>query len=40
MQNFLSESDGPYKYKKKILDTYMNIKLFEVTFMNDKYIDD
>lgn len=30
--------DGPTNTKRRYLDTYLNIKLFEVTFMNDKRI--
>ncbi|MGL4599335.1 MAG: PfkB family carbohydrate kinase, partial [Bacteroidia bacterium] len=31
--------DGPTPTKRRYLDVYLNIKLFEVTFMNDAYID-
>lgn len=36
---FFERSDGPTNVKRRYLDTYMNIKLFEVTFMNDQLID-
>lgn len=37
---FFEREDGPTNTKRRYLDRYMNIKLFEVTFMNDKYIDE
>jgi|SRR6185437_15018108 len=36
---FFERADGPTNSKRRYLDRYMNIKLFEVTFMNDHYID-
>jgi rfaE bifunctional protein kinase chain/domain/rfaE bifunctional protein nucleotidyltransferase chain/domain len=33
-------ADGPTNTKRRYLDTYLDIKLFEVTFMNDKHIDE
>lgn len=36
---FFQREDGPTNTKRRYLDRYMNIKLFEVTFMNDHYID-
>lgn len=30
--------DGPSNIKRRYIDTYLNNKLFEVTFMNDKFI--
>lgn len=30
--------DGPTNIKRRYIDTYLNNKLFEVTFMNDKFI--
>ncbi|MFN8309531.1 MAG: PfkB family carbohydrate kinase [Chitinophagales bacterium] len=36
---FFYRNDGPTNTKRRYLDTYLNLKLFEVTFMNDKYID-
>jgi rfaE bifunctional protein nucleotidyltransferase chain/domain len=38
-KTFFYRSDGPTNTKRRYLDTYLNLKLFEVTFMNDKYID-
>jgi rfaE bifunctional protein kinase chain/domain/rfaE bifunctional protein nucleotidyltransferase chain/domain len=35
---FFERADGPTNIKRRYLDTYMNIKLFEVTFMNDQLI--
>jgi bifunctional ADP-heptose synthase (sugar kinase/adenylyltransferase) len=37
---FFERADGPTNTKRRYLDKYMNIKLFEVTFMNDHYIDE
>ncbi len=37
---FFERQDGPTNTKRRYLDKYMNIKLFEVTFMNDHYIDE
>lgn len=37
---FFEREDGPTNTKRRYLDRYMNIKLFEVTFMNDHYIDE
>jgi|SRR6185312_16150307 len=36
---FFERNDGPTNVKRRYLDRYQNIKLFEVTFMNDRYID-
>lgn len=36
--SFFERSDGPTNVKRRYLDRYQNIKLFEVTFMNDRYI--
>lgn len=36
---FFQREDGPTNTKRRYLDRYMNIKLFEVTYMNDHYID-
>lgn len=33
-------NDGPTNVKRRYIDKYMNIKLFEVTFLNDHYIDE
>ncbi len=35
---FFEREDGPTNVKRRYLDKYMNVKLFEVTFMNDHYI--
>lgn len=37
---FFVREDGPTNTKRRYLDKYMNIKLFEVTFMNDHHIPD
>lgn len=37
---FFVRQDGPTPTKRRYLDVYLNIKLFEVTFMNDKHIDE
>jgi bifunctional ADP-heptose synthase (sugar kinase/adenylyltransferase) len=37
-RKYFFRPDGPTPTKRRYLDTYMNIKLFEVTFMNDSYI--
>lgn len=37
---FFSREDGPTPTKRRYLDSYLNLKLFEVTYMNDKYIDE
>jgi len=36
---FFERHDGPTNVKRRYLDKYMNIKLFEVTFMNDHHIE-
>lgn len=36
---FFYRQDGPTPTKRRYLDTYLNLKLFEVTFLNDQYID-
>ncbi len=35
---FFFRNDGPTPTKRRYLDTYLDNKLFEVTFMNDKHI--
>jgi rfaE bifunctional protein kinase chain/domain/rfaE bifunctional protein nucleotidyltransferase chain/domain len=37
---FFVREDGPTNTKRRYLDMYQNVKLFEVTFMNDHYIDE
>lgn len=37
---FFMRDDGPTNTKRRYLDRYMNIKLFEVTFMNDHFINE
>jgi rfaE bifunctional protein nucleotidyltransferase chain/domain len=37
-RKYFFRPDGPTPTKRRYLDVYMNIKLFEVTFMNDAYI--
>ncbi|HTF03329.1 MAG TPA: PfkB family carbohydrate kinase [Bacteroidia bacterium] len=37
-RKYFFRPDGPTPTKRRYLDLYMNIKLFEVTFMNDAYI--
>jgi rfaE bifunctional protein nucleotidyltransferase chain/domain len=37
-RNFFVRPDGPTPIKRRYLDHYLNIKLFEVTFMNDEPI--
>ena len=39
-RKFFYRGDGPTNTKRRYLDTYLDIKLFEVTFMNDKHIDE
>jgi bifunctional ADP-heptose synthase (sugar kinase/adenylyltransferase) len=36
---FFYRTDGPTPTKRRYIDKFMNIKLFEVTFMNDTFID-
>lgn len=36
---FFLRPDGPTNTKRRYLDRYLDIKLFEVTFMNDRHID-
>lgn len=36
---FFYRTDGPTPTKRRYLDTYLDLKLFEVTYMNDKRID-
>lgn len=36
--SFFWREDGPTPTKRRYLDLYQNIKIFEITFMNDKYI--
>lgn len=38
-KKFFLRNDGPTPVKRRYTDTYLDLKLFEVTFMNDKYID-
>lgn len=38
IKKFFYRPDGPTNTKRRYLDTYLNLKLFEVTFMNDKHI--
>ncbi|MFA5195067.1 MAG: PfkB family carbohydrate kinase, partial [Bacteroidales bacterium] len=38
-RKFFYRNDGPTNTKRRYLDKYLNTKLFEVTFMNDKFID-
>jgi rfaE bifunctional protein nucleotidyltransferase chain/domain len=37
---FFTREDGPTPTKRRYLDSYLNLKLFEVTSMNDRYIDE
>lgn len=37
-KKFFLRNDGPTPTKRRYLDTYLNLKLFEVTFMNDTYL--
>lgn len=39
-KKFFYRQDGPTNTKRRYLDTYLDIKLFEVTFMNDKHIEE
>lgn len=36
--HYINRNDGPTPTKRRYIDEYMSLKLFEVTFMNDKYI--
>lgn len=38
-RKYFYRTDGPTPTKRRYIDTYLNLKLFEVTFMNDKFID-
>jgi len=38
-RKFFYRSDSPTNTKRRYIDTYLNIKLFEVTFINDKFLD-
>lgn len=38
-RKFFYRNDSPTNTKRRYIDTYLNIKLFEVTFINDKYLD-
>ncbi|HCS19766.1 MAG TPA: hypothetical protein DIW47_04240 [Bacteroidetes bacterium] len=38
-KNFFYRDDSPTPTKRRYLDKYLNIKLFEVTFMNDHYLE-
>lgn len=35
---FFFRADGPTTLKRRYLDQYLNIKLFEITFLNDRFI--
>jgi len=37
-EKYFYREDGPTNTKRRYLDTYLDIKLFEVTFMNDRHI--
>jgi rfaE bifunctional protein nucleotidyltransferase chain/domain len=39
-RKYFFRPDGPTPTKRRYIDTYLNLKLFEVTFMNDKLIDE
>ena len=39
-RKFFYRNDSPTNTKRRYIDTFLNNKLFEVTFMNDKFIDD
>ena len=39
-KKFFFREDGPTNTKRRYLDKYLDIKLFEVTFMNDKHIEE
>jgi len=38
-RKFFYRNDSPTNTKRRYVDKYLNTKLFEVTFMNDKFID-
>lgn len=38
-RKFFFRDDSPTNTKRRYIDTYLNIKLFEVTFINDKFLD-
>src|SRR6185503_14647935 len=38
-RKFFWRQDAPTNTKRRYLDRYLNIKLFEVTFINDKHIE-
>jgi len=38
-RKFFYRDDSPTNTKRRYIDTYLNIKLFEVTFLNDQYLD-
>jgi rfaE bifunctional protein nucleotidyltransferase chain/domain len=38
-RRFFYRTDSPTNTKRRYIDTYLNIKLFEVTFINDKFLD-
>ncbi|TAL62894.1 MAG: hypothetical protein EPN85_01555 [Bacteroidetes bacterium] len=40
LKKFFFREDGPTNTKRRYLDKYLDIKLFEVTFMNDKHIEE
>ena len=39
-RKFFYRHDSPTNTKRRYIDTFLNNKLFEVTFMNDKFIDE
>jgi bifunctional ADP-heptose synthase (sugar kinase/adenylyltransferase) len=38
-KKFFYRKDSPTNTKRRYIDTYLNVKLFEVTFLNDTFID-
>jgi rfaE bifunctional protein nucleotidyltransferase chain/domain len=38
-RKFFYRNDSPTNTKRRYIDTYLNIKLFEVTFINDTFLD-
>ena len=38
-RTFFYRNDSPTNTKRRYIDTYLNIKLYEVTFINDKFLD-
>jgi rfaE bifunctional protein nucleotidyltransferase chain/domain len=39
-KKFFVRDDGPTPTKRRYIDVYLNLKLFEVTFMNDKHLNE